>query len=224
MSTSMIESSTLFRVGCRASAASASSSGGVPRAIITVPSGATRSAEGLGSSVVPGLRRTARSSAPVRSAIRMSPTVRSASSEPDPIRTCSIRQSRSSSCMTTSRNSATSGCRAKAAIRRPPISCGFTARVAPASSSLALESTVRARATMTTSGLQRPSRQRRVDRVRVGAPGRRSPGAGVLDPGLAQDCRRRWRRPTHVERPRRRRPAAPRRCRRPPPCARPPRR
>jgi hypothetical protein len=51
-------------------------------------------------------------------------------------------------------------CNANAAIRRPPISCGLTARLAPARNNLDLESSVRARAMMTRSG-----RNARLDKV-----------------------------------------------------------
>ena len=87
--------------------------------------------------------------------------------------------------MTTSRNSATSGWSANAASRRPPIRCGLTARVAPASSSLCLESVVRARATIDDVGAHRPRRQGGVDGVGIGVE-RDDHRPGVLDPGAAQ--------------------------------------
>jgi len=79
--------------------------------------------------------------------------VRPASREPARIDTSSKRNSRLPSCMTTSRNSTTLGCSAAAAIRWPPIRCGLTTRVAPARSSFGSDSSVRALATITRSGL-----------------------------------------------------------------------
>lgn len=62
--------------------------------------------------------------------------------------------------MTTARNSATQGCNANGASRRPPISCGLTARLAPARNNFDFDSCVRARAMMTRSG-----RNARLDKV-----------------------------------------------------------
>src|SRR5262249_52381524 len=58
----------------------------------------------------------------------------------------------SRSCITTSRNSVTYGCSTKAAMRAPPMLCGFTTRSAPARRSLPSFSFRRTRATMNSSG------------------------------------------------------------------------
>ena len=123
----------------------------VPMAISTWPASIGVCIAGLVRNV-PSRLRSARMSAPAVSAAFVSCRVCPASLEPAATDISSRRNSRLPSCITTSRNSTTLGCIAAAAIRWPPIRCGFTTRVAPARSSFASDASVRARAMMMRSG------------------------------------------------------------------------